>query len=121
MQDKDLYWLAGLIEGEGCYTWLKRVYKPQVIISMCDQDVIEKAAQLMGTSVVSVYPPSHRKRGHSPQWHAKVTGQRAIYLMQALYPLMGKRRKARIDELYEMYDARPNKRPTRLIESPYKN
>ena len=120
MNDKDLYWLAGIIEGEGCYTWLKRVYKPQVMISMTDEDVVRRCAEIMGTSCVKTHPPSIKKRGFKPQWHAKVTGQRAIYLMEVLYPIMGERRRARMDELYEMYDARPNKRPTRLIESPYK-
>ena len=40
----DIYWVAGLIEGEGCFP--KR-YRPELRVSMTDEDVVRLAAQLL--------------------------------------------------------------------------
>ena len=121
MKETELYWLSGIVEGEGCFTWDKNRHRPQVYVGMTDEDVMERVAELMQTSLIRTHSPSHKDKGFKPTFHAKVMGQRAIYLIDVLYPLLGKRRQTRADELKEMYNNRPNKKRSRLIESPYRN
>jgi hypothetical protein len=46
MTESDLAWLAGLLEGEGCFHFTRTAY---VVISMTDEDIIERAASLMNS------------------------------------------------------------------------
>lgn len=119
METADLYWLAGLAEGEGSFTISGRsaVFK----IHMTDRDVVERAADI----IERAYPPVRRvgrgggsekpcralpHRGpvheelvrqgvHKPVWYVKVQGRRARLLMKDLYHAMGERRRARIVEV----------------------
>jgi hypothetical protein len=92
-------WLAGLFEGEGTFFMSrnivnKKVYpSPRVVISMTDRDVIEKVSQLVGTKVCSAKP-----YGVSKKYTYKVhlVGKKAITFMEAILPLMGKRRSEKI-------------------------
>lgn len=64
---------------------------------MCDRDVVERAGAMMGCKAVYIQRNSQR----NPKWQdafvARVTGKRAVELMQELRPLMGERRRSQID------------------------
>jgi hypothetical protein len=100
---KNLVWLAGLTEGEGCFGALTswgRV-QPFIDIAMSDEDVVRKAANLFGTKV-------HKKLdGRKPQYKAqyklRVTGRRAVGWMMTFYPLLGMRRQERIRTVLERW------------------
>lgn len=106
MSPVDLAWLAGLLEGEGCFM-LTRLSKeqlgtyryPLIRLGMVDQDVIERAHSLTGFGTVShQYPPSHRARQVQPTWVWAVSRTKeALLLMRTLYPHMGARRREQID------------------------
>lgn len=49
MELKDLYWLAGLLEGEGCFTYSGST--PMVQLQMTDKDVVERASLLLKGSL----------------------------------------------------------------------
>lgn len=102
---KDLYWLAGYLEGEGSFcatpNRTARTFKLQV--GSTDNDVIRKASRILyngqfrdvhrnGNGVRDGYA---RKTLHT----VNVTGSLAIQWMMTLYPLMGTRRKARFKEI----------------------
>lgn len=93
LQPTDLHWLAGLIEGEGCY---RRYGKAalQITIGMTDRDVVERAARLMGGHVVRCEKRPPRKA----IYRVAITGPAAAAWMMTLYSLMGQRRRARIRE-----------------------
>lgn len=99
-----LDWLAGLLEGEGCFCLTQGSKKPVIKLSMTDRDVVEKAARWMGgCSVRSYRRPSwkpSRKTMHCTERH----GPQAIALMKALLPRMGERRSAKIEELLREND-----------------
>lgn len=105
MTEKDMYWLAGLLEGEGSF--LKAApsarSSTQIVISlqMTDRDIIEKVADLFGTSCVKGSAPlkSHWKQCYT----TRVKGSKAAEIMRLLYPFMGERRKRQIEEALKNY------------------
>ena len=96
MTEIELSWLAGLLEGEGCFSHRKDRGVPVVEVKMTDLDVINRVAQLMGRTVTPI--PAGRE-GYQPQYRARIQGEPARELMRLLKPYMGQRRAARIEEL----------------------
>lgn len=99
MNSKALTWLAGLLEGEGCFTVGyqngRRYSYPVIQLSMVDRDVIDRAAALMGNPAVC----SRVLKSGKTNYQIRVTGTKARELMTELKPLMGARRQARIQEV----------------------
>jgi hypothetical protein len=96
IEKKTLYWLAGLLEGEGSFRAPSPSSPNQVVISvqMTDEDIIAKVAACFGTKY-QFYRA--KKEYHKNSYIATLKGSRAIEMMKLLYPLMGKRRQAQID------------------------
>ena len=96
---KDLMWLAGLLEGEGCFAFSRRhngkyiYYILQLI--MTDEDVVERAASILG---VKCTKQALITKGGKNIYRACAQGPYALGWMIQLYPHMGKRRQAKIDE-----------------------
>jgi len=57
LETKDLYWLAGLLEGEGSFGATKDGAYPNVCLKMNDKDVVFKAHKLLR-------PAIYRKNGN---------------------------------------------------------
>ena len=91
--DNDLYWLAGLLEGEGSFTQLsKEPGVPVISLGMTDEDIVARAANLMKVSYHTIPLPSGKSR-----YQFMIKGRpRAGRIMSTLYPLMGERRKTQI-------------------------
>lgn len=87
----DLIWLAGLLEGEGCFD-LHRGKYPRIRLAMTDRDVVGRAATLMGCSLRL----SLRKSPQKSTWHAETSGARAADILWQLLPHMGARRSQKI-------------------------
>jgi hypothetical protein len=108
---RDRGWIAGLLEGEGSFSvnradgWSYPVIK----IEMCEQEVVERAARLLDTSVSLV---ASGKEGWLPTYVARIAGHQAAEWMRALRPWMGLRRTAAIDAALSAYQ------PLRLIAPP---
>jgi hypothetical protein len=106
----ELMWLAGLLEGEGCFGIYKNGAKSEVYreakitVIMADKDVVAKAADLMGCNTCL----NKRARvNRKALWSATVSGARSVGWMYTLYPLMGSRRKARIREIVAEWRVAP--------------
>ena len=91
MTRDDLIWLAGLLEGEGCFD-LHRGRYPRVRLGMTDRDVVGRAATLFGARVRLTLKPAPS----SATWHTEISGSRAEEIMEAVLPFMGARRSAKI-------------------------
>src|SRR5919108_5099564 len=100
---KDLAWLAGLLEGEGCFHH-RGSHSITIRVSMKDEDVIRRAAALLDGPVDAFAP---RSPHHSPMFATRVHGKRAAEWMMTLWPLMGARRKASIKECLQRWRAYP--------------
>jgi hypothetical protein len=97
IQTKDIHWLAGLVEGEGSFmlsTTACKYQYPSIQMAMTDEDVMQRAAKIMGVKV---------RKYAKPPWKdvfaLAVGGHKATGWMMTLHPLMGERRQAKINEV----------------------
>jgi len=101
MKDNELAWLAGLLEGEGCFHFTRTAY---VVVSMTDQDIIERAASFMNAKWRAV---KRCQPGCKRVYVTSICGNRALTLMRELLPYMGIRRTEKINEIFAKCAARP--------------
>ena len=122
-QRENLAWLAGLLEGEGCFLLTFKKNKNGtgypcfcVSMNMNDEDVVMRAANIVGFGNYSgpwlQYNPKHK-----PFYRWSVVKRDYVYaLLVAIYPFMGSRRKAKIETIlrtYREYEQRRWKHGTR--------
>ena len=108
-------WLAGLLEGEGCFV-VDRTGTAIVSLQMCSRNVVARAAAEMGApSVHERNTDRTRARGWAATYETKLVSRKALALMRQLRPLMGTRRRGQIDRALEVFEARPYKR---LVPAP---
>ena len=101
----DVYWLAGLLEGEGCFGSAQSK-SPLIQLSMVDRDIVERGAVLLGakTAVASQDRQAiARQRPRQRQWRTAVYGNRAAGWMMTLYPLLGTRRRGKIRNVLALW------------------
>lgn len=108
MTEAEVAWLAGLLEGEGCFS--SPPGKARVICAMTDRDVIERCLEITGVGNLKFrkrYNPDRKD-----QWVWDVSRLRdASAIMRVVRPLMGLRRGAAIDAvLAQLVDPRPKAR-----------
>lgn len=103
----DAAWLAGLLDGEGCFDSPRGL--PRIRVGMTDHDVVLRAADLM-TASTHLELRAPRK----PMLRAQVTGDRAVGIMRAVLPWLGSRRSAKVTEIVMGHEAR-RKAPVRRL------
>jgi hypothetical protein len=98
----EIYWIAGLLEGEGCFHAQRqfRSYNVLIQLAMTDEDVIERAAKILGWKQRKPCRP--RAHQHKTVYSVGICGARALGWMQTVYPLMGKRRQAKIRKILDL-------------------
>jgi hypothetical protein len=102
VKNGDRAWLAGLFEGEGCFT-IERNGAIRAMIAMSDQDVIERVHALFPGQyrVDRLKNPRHKDR----HWW-RISGPPVIEFITLVRPWLGERRQARADELVASFSAR---------------
>ena len=111
----DLMWIAGLLEGEGCFHGSYARNRTTVIsLRMTDRDVVEKFAKLVGRPTARVNPQNGVTKKY--MWACSVTGSASRTLMQMLLPHMGERRHKKIAEVLHYFDTRTRKPHTYIRE-----
>jgi len=93
----DIGWLAGIIEGEGCFYISRQYTNPsfRIQVNMTDKDVIEKLQRI--TNLGNLYVDNHKGKKTSYIWIVSRAPD-VVALMMTLYPLMGERRQKKIRE-----------------------
>jgi hypothetical protein len=100
----EIAWLAGLYEGEGSMT------KSSLAISMTDEDVIRRAAELLGTQVSGPYEVRRRdadgvlhsarvdgKGDYKSMWKVQVGRAGTLkHLIPLMWPWLGARRREQL-------------------------
>lgn len=97
MELKDLYWVAGIIEGEGTFAihYERRNPYIRVTVKMTDIDVITRLQTITG--IGTIRKVDMKDTGYKQAWSWDVAGQsNAASLMMTLYPIMSARRQERI-------------------------
>lgn len=98
----NIQWLAGLLEGEGCFT---RAHPgmPRIECEMTDEDTITRVSHYLGAKYFEV--TKWKKHQTKPTFRVQIAGTLAVQWMMTLYTLMGIRRRARIAELLREWRA----------------
>ena len=96
---KDIAWLAGLLEGEGCFRSVGNC--PTIKLSMTDRDTVVRAAGLLGlTHIATVI---HKNPTYKDAWVIAANGRTAAGWMMTIWPLMGARRQEKITEMLKCW------------------
>jgi hypothetical protein len=106
MIETELYWLAGLLEGEGSF-----MSGPpsdpngvRIALAMADVDIVARVAALWGVRYHEVQRNRSKQMGWRPCFHVHLRGKRAVELMKCLLPLMGQRRQSQIRRALASYN-----------------
>lgn len=105
-------WLAGLLDGEGCFDLTRN--SPRVRVKMSDHDVILRAADLMNARV-HVEPP--RLSHHKPCMVAQVHGDTAVAVLRSILPYLGARRTEKATAIILAHSNRQARRATRHLKA----
>lgn len=104
---RDIYWLAGIIEGEG--NICVGPHTPALRVSMSDLDIMIRVAKILPAKVNGPYNSSKKKidgTACKPLYQVGVTGTKAAAWLMTLYPLLGERRKAVAKEALSVWKSR---------------
>lgn len=95
---KDICWLAGILEGEGCFSINTSTIR--ISFTSTDRDIAERVAHLLKAKVKCRLPWSKGTAAFNQKLVYIVSASRhATEWMMTIYPLMGERRRAKIREL----------------------
>lgn len=92
----DIYWLAGILEGEGYFGLTNDGSSPIIMVSMTDADIIERVRLIVDKTTTISITQDKRKETYKDSYRLTINGKRAAQWMMTLYPLMSIRRKAKI-------------------------
>lgn len=98
LNDVDVAWIAGLLEGEGWFGCNSKRDCLKVELAMTDGDVVDRFAGLVG---VESRVRTRRKPHWKDQYLATVYGAKAEELMRRILPFMGERRRDTIELVLE--------------------
>lgn len=100
---KDIYWIAGLLEGEGFFG-LRRGKDLVIQLVMTDKDVVERCRAILGFGAARERSLPSGKIAY----RLLIANQgQAAGLMMTLLPLMGERRAAKIRHCIELWKTKP--------------
>lgn len=100
---RDIAWLAGLLEGEGCFC-IAPSGSIGIQLSMTDGDVVKRAARLINTKR---HGPRVRTGNRKDIYFAAIYGIPAASWMMTLWSLMGARRRQKINECLTKWRSQP--------------
>jgi hypothetical protein len=98
MEINKIYWLAGILDGEGCFRFNGT---PHIQLLMTDLDIVERVRSITGT--ISQIYSRDRSDNLKRQYHLHINGKKAIEWMMTLYPIMSVRRKEKIREVISQW------------------
>ena len=103
IQDKDFFWLVGILEGEGsfCAATPSSPNCPVISLQMTDKDIVERVSIILNCSVFFI---KSKNLKHKDSYCLKVRGSKAVYFMRKFYPFMGIRRKQQITKALASFD-----------------
>jgi hypothetical protein len=97
MTTTQIAWLAGLLEGEGCFRFGGRS-SPVIQLQMTDVDVIKRVARSLGVEA-KPQPARAGRFGDKVIWRLDIYGDKATEIMRLILPYMGERRTTKIQEV----------------------
>lgn len=99
-----LAWASGIFEGEGSISIDMRTRLPfrtpivRLSVSSTDEDVLRKFAAVLSTDKHVTGPRYSSIPNRKPLWHWRVSTEKALPIIDLMYPFLGERRRLRADE-----------------------
>lgn len=114
---ESLAWLAGILEGEGCFR-ITEQGTITIVLDMTDEDVVRRAHRVAG--VGHLHGPLRIKGGNQKDsWRLIISYSDHTYaLCAAILPFMGERRSARMTEMLKHFAGRARLFRKRLRDRP---
>ena len=115
MNIHELYWAAGFMEGEGCFSLRDRQAEAKGTASLSckasqvNPEPLYRLKELFGGPVYGPYKgtPSMKVRNRQPFYEWSVSGRQAAQVFMTLYPLMSDVRKKQIRRGMVVWKAAP--------------
>ena len=116
---KEIAWLAGIIEGEGCISLhpARGPRFPTLHVTMADRDVIEPVTTLLRLATGRTYSREvgepikidrrRRKPTHRDLYTTRIYGNRVVQWLMTIYPLLGVRRRTKAAEVIRTWYRAP--------------
>lgn len=99
---ENISWLAGLLEGEGCFQ-VRNGCSIDITLNMTDRDVVERAHSVSG---VGYFLGPYLRGDYKPIWRWRVSrGDHVYAICVAVLPFMLARRSAKILEVMSAFVA----------------
>lgn len=106
----DISWLAGLLEGEGCFrltpsngSSTDRLHV-RVALKMTDKDVVERASSMF-PGATKIFSERKEKPHHKQNYKTEWSGNNAITLIKSVRQHLGARRRLKTKEILECSNA----------------
>lgn len=90
---QELYWAAGFLEGEGCFSVTTARKAERVVAGQVDSEPLAKLKEIFGGNINYTEPKSEKQK---PVFRWSVWGARARGVMLTLFPLMSERKQNQI-------------------------
>lgn len=103
----NIYWLAGLFDGEASFYWSPRSRSCQVQLAMTDEDTIKKVCLLLNHP--KYYLVKQQKKHYKQCYSIHFSGKEAVGIMMTLYSLLSKRRQETIEFIISEWKKVPNR------------
>lgn len=113
MQREAWAWAAGLFDGEGCIVLDRsHAYRRQVglTLAMTDRDLVERFRDVVGGGTITIRPPDSGPRKQTLVVWRTGSFELSQYLIAALWPWLGERRRARAREVLTIVAAAQTRR-----------
>src|SRR4029077_13169376 len=104
---KELYWLAGFLEGEGTFYWVKRGQRPLITAVQVQKQPLERIKATFGGAIRLRKRPSN-SRNNQDCYTWTLYNKNAVSLMMTLYCLMSHKRQGQIKKVLDNWRARWN-------------
>lgn len=108
MDVNDLFWLIGLLDGDGCFTL--NADKPQISLEMVDEDIVKRVAGAFGNKYWRIIS----NEGHQDTFKVCLTGKDALTMMNFIKPNLSLRRQDKIDFIQSHYNQRVIKQASEI-------
>lgn len=113
----NLHWIAGFLEGEGCFARTKNKEKFGSIAIQANQvqkEPLERLQKFVGCGNIHKYNHKKDKVNQNDYYRWQVCGPNAESLMKLIYVLMSPKRQAKIKECLDWYTTRPKRNYVRF-------
>lgn len=106
--ERELFWLIGILEGEGSFSYTKKTHRVQV--QMVDEDVMVRVSAIVtkitGRKHNLIYCGNRDRANVQPSQMLSITGESARAVMCLIVTHMGHRRRIRIWQCLNNYTAK---------------